>query len=53
MVGFIPNVNLFEAQHSDPGISKVLELKEHHFPKPPLFVWKSNKKFALLLELLG
>ena len=43
MVGLIPDVNLFEAQHSDPEISKVLELKEHHFPKPPLFVWKNNK----------
>ena len=43
LVGLVPHTNLQHAQQNDPDISKVLEMKEGHFPKPPLFVWKDNK----------
>ena len=43
MVSLIPDTNLLATQQGDPDISTVMESKEHQFPKPPLFVSKSNK----------
>ena len=37
-------------QQSDPDISKVFEMKEGHFPKPPWFVWKDNKTLRSFLN---
>ena len=36
------DTSLLEAQRNDPEISKVIEMKEQGFPKPPPFVWRSN-----------
>ena len=36
------DTSLLEAQRNDSDISKVIEMKEQGFPKPPPFVWRSN-----------
>ena len=38
-----PEKDLQQAQLEDPSISKVIELKNLGFPKPPYFVWAKNK----------
>ena len=45
LVNLLPDTNLYDAQRLDPHISKVIELKEHSFPKPPIFVWKKDPIF--------
>ena len=43
LVGLVPDINLRDAQNTDPDISILLQLKKDKFPKPPLFVWKDNR----------
>ena len=45
LVNLLPDTNLYDAQRLDPHVSKVIELKEHSFPKPPIFVWKKDPIF--------
>ena len=42
-VGLVPDCDLFSAQREDPAISKIIEMKEEGFPRPPSFVWKDNR----------
>ena len=44
VVNLLPDISLFDSQHADPHISKVIELKEQGFPRPPAFVWRSNNQ---------
>ena len=44
VVNLLPEISLFESQHADTHISKVIELKEQGFPRPPAFVWRSNNQ---------
>ena len=48
LVSLIPETNLYEAQHNDPDICKIIELKTQGFPKPPSFVWKGNSTLQSL-----
>ena len=43
LVGLVPDINLHDAQNTDPDISILLQLKKDKFPKPPLFVWKYKR----------
>ena len=42
-VGLVPDCDLFSAQREDAAISKIIEMKEKGFPRPPPFVWKDNR----------
>ena len=42
-VGLVPDYNLYSAQREDFAISKVIEMKEKGFPRPPRFVWQENR----------
>ena len=44
VVNLLPEISLFESQHADPHISKVIELKEQGFPRPPAFIWRNNNQ---------
>ena len=46
-VGLVPDCDLFSAQREDPTISKIIEMKEEGFPRPPQFVWKDNRLLSL------
>ena len=45
LVNLLPDTNLDDAQRQDPHISKVIELKEHSFPKPPSLFGKWTQIF--------
>ena len=45
-----PDANLVDAQHKDPELLKIIELKTQGFPKPPSFVCKGNPTLQSLFS---
>ena len=52
-ISLTPATNLLEVLRNDPDISKVIELKEQGFPKPPTFVWKGNSSLRTSFGNVG